>query len=546
VGTVVPLLGCATVGFAQVPGESAVPSLASDRYARRHGIDVLHYEIEIEVPAAGATIAGRTAVLYEAVGADLEEVRLDLGGAMAVDSVTIDGRTAAFGHEGDLLTIRYPGTAAGSRSEAVVWYRGAPADGLIVGNSRHGLRAIFADNWADRAHHWFPSIDHPSDKATLELVIVAPSDLEVVGNGVLSGRADLGDGRAQTRWIESAEIPVYGMVVGIADFAVVQAGVVDGIEVSHWTFPEDSAAGAVAFARSTEILGFYDSLFGPYPYEKLAHVQSATKFGGMENPSAIFYDQVRIGDALSADEAGRDGLTALVAHETVHQWFGDAVTEADWNHLWLSEGFAEYFDAVFFEFHGGMHGRGPEELARQMRVRAEDVRELEARGPQSIYAPGAGPGQYETLLDARNYEKGAWVLHMLRRAVGDAAFFEGVRDYYATLRDGNAWTADFARIMEEAAGQPLGWFFDQWIARPGVPELATSVVGSGDARSLRIEQLQPGPPYRLSVEVELQGGGAPVRRVVEMEGAQAELPLELDGPVEVILDPDGWLLHAGP
>lgn len=544
-GAVVPLLACATAGFAQAPAESAVPSLASDRYDRRPGIDVLHYEIEIEVPAEGATIVGRAAVLYEAVGAHLEEVRLDLGGAMAVDSVSIDGRAAAFAHEGDLLTIRDPGTAPGSRNEASVWYRGVPADGLIVGNSRHGRRAIFADNWADRAHHWFPSLDHPSDKATVELVVVAPSELEVVGNGVLYERTELGDGRARTRWVESAEIPVYGMVVGIADFAVEQAGVVDGIEVSHWTFPEDSVAGAVAFARSTEILAFYDSLFGPYPYEKLAHVQSATKFGGMENPGAIFYDQVRIGNALSADEAGRDGLTSLVAHETVHQWFGDAVTEADWNHLWLSEGFAEYFDAVFFEFHGGMHGRGPGELARQMRVRAEEVRELEARGPQSIYAPGAGPGEYETLLDARNYEKGAWVLHMLRRAVGDEAFFEGVRDYYATLRDGNAWTADFARIMEEAAGQPLAWFFDQWVGRPGIPVLAASVVESGAARSLRIEQLQPGEPYRLTVEVELGGTGSAVRRVVEMDGPRVEVPLELDGPVEVILDPDGWLLHAG-
>ena len=543
-GGVVPLLACATLGFAQAPGESAVPSLPSDGYERRHGIDVLHYEIEIELPAAGDTIAGRAALLYEAVGADLEEVRLDLGGAMVVDSVTIDGRTAAFAHAGDRLTIRDPGTAPERRSEATVWYRGAPADGLIVGESRHGRRAIFADNWADRAHHWFPSIDHPSDKATLELAVVAPAELEVVGNGVLAGRADLGDGRARTRWVESAEIPVYGMVIGVADFAVEQAGVWDGIEVSHWTFPEDSAAGAVAFARSTEILGFYDSLFGPYPYEKLAHVQSATKFGGMENPGAIFYDQVRIGDALPADEAGRDRLTALVAHETVHQWFGDAVTEADWNHLWLSEGFAEYFDAVFFEFHGGIHGRGPAELTRQMRVRAAEVRQLEAGGPRSIYDPGAGPGEYETLLDARNYDKGAWVLHMLRRQVGDEAFFAGVRDYYAALRDGNAWTADFARIMEAAAREPLAWFFAQWVARPGIPLLAASVAGSAGDRSLVVEQLQPGEPYRLSVEVELRGTGGPVRRVVALEGARAEVPLELDGPVEVLLDPDGWLLHA--
>jgi aminopeptidase N len=538
------LLAVAPAALAQPVAEGGVPSAPADAYERQPALDVLHYEVAVEIPDSGRSIAGRTAILYQAVVQDLDSVRLDLGAAMVVDSVTLDGAPARFERAGDALTIHDPGTPAGTRSRAVVWYHGAPADGLIVSVSRHGRRSIFADNWADRAHHWFPSVDHPSDKASVELEVVAPAELEVVGNGILAERAVIDDGRARTRWVESAEIPVYGMVIGVADFAVEQAGVVDGVEISHWTFAEDSAAGAVAFARSTEILGFYDSLFGPYPYEKLAHVQSATKFGGMENPGAIFYDQERIGAAVSADAAEREALTSLVAHETVHQWFGDAVTEADWNHLWLSEGFAEYFDAVFFEFHGGMHGRGPGELARQMRVRAAEVRELAAGSPGSIYAPGARPGEYETLLNARNYEKGAWVLHMLRRRVGDAAFFAGVRDYYAAHRDGNAWTADFARSMAEAAGQPLDWFFAQWIARPGIPLLSAAVLETPGGRSLAVEQLQPGEPYRLSVEVELRGAGDPVRRVIELEGPRAEIPLDLEGPVEVILDPDGWLLHA--
>ncbi len=262
----------------------------------------------------------------------------------------------------------------------------------------------------------------------------------------------------------------------------------------------------------------------------------------MENPGAIFYSQNAIGGGLAADAEEREGLTSLVAHETVHQWFGDAVTEADWNHLWLSEGFAEYFDAVFFEFHGGLHGRGPAELARQMRTRAAAVRELEAAAPEAIYQPDVGPGEYAELLDAESYEKGAWVLHMLRRLIGDEAFFAGVRDYYATLRDGTAWTADFARVMEEASGRPLGWFFEQWVVRPGMPVLAASVVEEGGRRSLRIEQLQSGEPYRLAVEVELRTGGEALRRTVEMEGRSAEVPIDVDGPMELTLDPDGWLL----
>ena len=538
------LVACVPAALAQTPPQTGVPSTPTDAYERQPALDVLHYEVGIEIPASGASIAGRTTVLYQAVVEDLDAVRLDLGAAMVVDSVWLDGARAAFEREGDRLTIRDAGTPAGTRSRAIIWYHGEPADGLILGQTRHGRRSIFADNWADRAHHWFPSVDHPADKASVELQVVAPAKLEVVGNGVLAERTEIGAGRARTRWVESAEIPVYGMVFGVADFAVEEAGVVDGIEVSHWTFPEDSAAGAIAFARSTEILAFYDSLFGPYPYEKLAHVQSATKFGGMENPSAIFYSQNAIGAAVSADADGRDGLTGLVAHETVHQWFGDAVTEADWNHLWLSEGFAEYFDAVFFEFRGGARGRGPGELARQMRIRADAVREFEAAGPRAIYEAGARPGGYEALLTPANYEKGAWVLHMLRRLVGDEAFFQGVRDYYAALRDGSAWTADFARVMEAAAGRSLDGFFEQWIARPGMPELAASIVGEGPERRLRVEQLQAGAPYDLVLDVELRGADGSQRRVVELGSARVDLPLPAEGPVQVVLDPDGWLLFV--
>ncbi|HET6360917.1 MAG TPA: M1 family metallopeptidase [Gemmatimonadota bacterium] len=539
-GLLAALLACAPAATAQTAGPG-VPSTPADGYERQPALDVLHYDVAIELPAEGAQIAGRTAVLYQAVAADLSGLELDLGAAMTVDSVTVDGRPTEFAHEGDRLAVQVP-IPAGARGQAVVWYHGVPADGLIVGVTRHGRPSIFADNWADRAHHWFPSVDHPSDKATVEFDVVAPAALEVVANGVLDGRTELSGGRARTRWTESSAIPVYGMVIGVADFAVERAGEVDGIEITHWTFVEDSAAGAIAFARSTEILAFYDSLFGPYPYEKLAHVQSATKFGGMENPGAIFYSQNQIGGATAADAQGREALTSLVAHETVHQWFGDAVTEADWNHLWLSEGFASYFDAIFFEFHGGVNGRGPAELARQMRTRAAAVRELEAAAPQAIYEPDVGPGEYERLLDAESYEKGAWVLHMLRRLVGDEAFFEGVRDYYASLRGGTAWTADFARIMEEAAGQPLGWFFAQWVARPGMPVLTASVEEGSGGRILRIEQTQSGEPYRLEVELELRSGERSERRTVEMVGASGELLVDLEAPLEVVIDPDGWLL----
>ena len=526
--------------------EWGVPAVPVDGYERRRGVDALHYEIALTLPDSGRSISARTEILFEAVAA-LDSLVLDFGG-LEVDSVRVDGRTAVFRHEGERLVIEIPPTSPGARREAAIWYHGAPADGLILGPNRHGDFVVFADNWPDRARYWFPGIDHPSDKATVRFEVTAPSRMEVVANGYLVDRIELGDGSSRSRWAATAEVPTYCMVIGAADFAIVEAGEAAGVQVSHWTYPADSLAGAAAFARSTEIVAFYDSLFGPYPYEKLAHVQSSTRYGGMENSSAIFYGEQAIAEAgidpemaaRVAGGAGSDALTGLVAHETVHQWFGDAVTEADWRHLWLSEGFATYFAAVFFELHGGEDGRGPAELARRMRGMAETVLAYHRETAEPVY--GEEPREYESLLTANNYEKGAWVLHMLRREVGDAAFFDGIRQYYAALRDGNAWTADLERILEEASGRDLGWFFAQWLARPGHPVLEAEASPREDGSTdVVVRQLQPGEPWRLAVEIEIRGEGGSRRERVELRGREARLGVP--GPVrELVLDPDAWLL----
>ncbi|HEY7530100.1 MAG TPA: M1 family metallopeptidase, partial [Gemmatimonadota bacterium] len=517
--------------------------------------NVLHYDIGLELPASGKLVAGRTGVLVEAV-APLATVPLDFVG-MTVDSVRVAGAAAAFRRDGGKLEVDVPPLAAGARAEIVVWYHGEPQDGLAIEPRPDGGQAAFSDNWPDRARFWFPGVDHPSDKATVDFTIDAPAEMEVVANGYLRDVTDLGGGRERTRWSATAELPTYCMVIGATDFAIADAGRAAGVEITHWTLPADSAAGAAAFARSAEIVSFYDSLFGPFPYEKLAHVQSATRFGAMENASAIFYsrDGVAAAGRAAAPGAatGRPGaapspttdtsLSALVAHETVHQWFGDAVTEADWHHLWLSEGFADYFAAVFFELHGGPEGRGPAELRRRMREAApKAIARWHEKGD-----PILDPSQteYLELLNPNNYEKGAWVLHMLRAQVGDEAFFRGIRDYYATYRDGVAWTADFRRVMEEASGVELEWFFDQWIRRPGHPILELSFERDGPHRGrVTVRQAQRGEPFRFPLDLELGWRTGTRRERVVVEGREATWTLDTPDPLEtVVLDPDGWLLH---
>lgn len=520
-----------------------MPSRVLDGYDRERGVDILHYDLEIELPSAPGPVAARARILAERTEAQLESLALDFVG-LEVDEVRVDGAEPRWRREERALVIEMAPAPAGSRHEIEVRYHGTPRDGLVLRPNRHGEFAVFADNWPDRARHWFPSIDHPSDKATVSFEVIAPAAWRVIANGYLAGRVVLADGRARTRWVETAEIPTYTMVIGAAPFAVARGGRGAAVEVSHWTFPQDSAAGAKAFSRSTEILGFYDSLFGPFPYEKLAHVQSSTRYGGMENSSAIFYSERAIGELAGAETDARGGLDELVAHETVHQWFGDAVTEKDWHHLWLSEGFAEYFAVVFFEFHGSGHGAGPGELARIMKLLRDEVVAWDRDVGLAVIDPRvAASGDFTELLHTGNYEKGAWVLHMLRREIGDEAFFDGIRAYYGALRDGTAWSADFERVMEEASGQDLGWFFAQWLARPGHPVLTVSTELHAGTTRIVVRQVQPGDPWRIAVDLDVARGGGRRRERIEMRGREAMIEVEAAEPIEITVDPDVWLLH---
>jgi aminopeptidase N len=540
--------------------QSALDFTPSDGYARLSAVDVLHYDIRVAVPDEGAFIQGRTGILFEVRDPALRELPLDFG-ALTVDSVTVDGAPALFRHQDTRLAVALPELARGARAETVIWYHGEPRDGLILRANRHGHRAVFADNWPDRARHWFPGIDHPSDKASVDIRVDAPSAMEVVANGYPRERTELGGGRARTRWSTTEELPTYCMVFGAADFAVQRTDTVEGAEISNWVFPEDSAAAAEAFARAPEIVAFFDSLIGPFPFEKLAYVQSSTQFGGMENSSAIFYDEKSLaglgggatGSALatSASGAPRDTaaavqdttLTRLIAHETAHQWFGDAVTEGDWHHLWLSEGFATYLEVVFIEFHGIQQGAGPAQRARDMRAYAQKVFADERQAKRPIFDPSEK--DLFALLNPGNYEKAAWVLHMLRREVGDRVFFAGLRDYYAAYRGGTAWTADFRRVMEEASGEDLGWFFRQWLERTGHPVLRVErTAAAGGRTQVRIRQVQPGPPYRFALDLELVWKGGSRRESVAVTGAETEAVFETPERVRsVVVDPDAWLLQ---
>jgi aminopeptidase N len=249
----------------------------------------------------------------------------------------------------------------------------------------------------------------------------------------------------------------------------------------------------------------------------------------MENASNIFYDERSVTGTRAAE--------SLIAHEVAHQWFGNAVTERDWPHLWLSEGFATYLTHVYHEY---AYGRDALE-ARLARDRRQVVAFAEAEPARPLVDTAyAAPTD---LLNANSYQKGGWVLHLLRERVGDEAFFDGLRAFYARYRGGNADTRDFRRVMETVSGEPLGDFFAQWTTRPGVPHVDASWHHSDGALTLTVEQTQPGEPFTFPLDVGVvTAEGTRVETVAVDERTETvSIPLAA-APLGVVLDPNVNLL----
>lgn len=505
---------------------------ARDDYPRQAGLDAQQYRIRLSVGEAKDEISAEAEIVFAVRAVSVREVALDFPD-LTVDGVTEDGRPAKFTRGGGRILIALTGAyKPGDLFNVAVKYHGAPTDGLYFKRNKFGDRTVFADNWPDRARHWFPSVDHPSDKAKVEFFIDAPARYDVVANGELVETTSLQDGKRLTHWRESVPVPVYCMVFGATEFAVVNAGAAGGTSLWHYLYPKDRDRGLADHGRALRILELYTSLVGPYPYEKLALVESSTRFGGMENSSNIFFDE------NAYDGSGK--LEGTVAHEIAHQWFGDSVTESDWHHLWLSEGFATYFGALFYE-----RADGRDKFVSLMLANKERYIEDAESVARPVYDPSVT--DLFKLLNRNNYQKGAWVLHMLRRVVGDEKFFEGVRDYYRTYRDGNALTEDFRRVMELHHGKPLDWFFKEWIYEPAFPAYEASWKWDEASKrlTLKVRQTQPGAAFRMPLDVEFKNGDDARREVVEVGGREQSFDFKLKTrPQTVAIDPDEWVLKT--
>jgi aminopeptidase N len=522
-----------------------VPTVPLDTYPKNSAIDALHYAFRIELSDSTDAIRGTLALDVRFLQAGVQALRLDLvnvgGGSakgMRVARVRWNGAEVAYRHANDVLMVSLARPAeAQQRGQLEVEYAGVPATGLLIGRNKHGDRTFFSDNWPNRARHWLPTIDHPSDKATSEFIVTAPSHYQVVSNGLQVETTDLAGGRRRTHWRNGVPIAPWLYVLGVARFAMQRVDTFEGKPIETWVYPQDRDAGFADFATPTkQVLAFYSEYVGPYAYERLANIQASSVAGGMESASAILYNE----SAVTGTRSVR--WRNVVIHEIAHQWFGNAVTEADWDDVWLSEGFATYFTLLFIE-----HAYGREEFVRGLEASRQTVRTFAEKNPTYTIVHRT-LRRMEDVTSSHTYQKGSWILHMLRGVVGDDAFQRGIRRYYQRHFNGNATTADFRRAMEEAAGRDLGWFFEQWLYKPGTLTVAGQWRYNAAARQLelQLDQVQTdGSLFTMPLEVGIRTPGQAVetRHRVQLTAKSNRFTIPLaESPESVRLDPGVWVL----
>lgn len=520
-------------------------SAVTDGYPKNPKIDVLNYIFNLELSDVTDEILCETIVDVEFLDINVTTIRLDLvkrtdelnGKGMEVSNVLSNGQELKYSHTNDELVISLPELSQPhQRLKIIIKYRGVPVTGLKIGNNKYGDRTFFSDNWPNRGRHWLPIIDHPYDKAMCEFIVTAPSHYQVVSNGLKVEETNLNDDKKLTHWRQSVPIASWLYVLGVADFAVQYVGDFDGKSIQTWVFKQDRDAGFFDFAEPTKkVLEFYSNYIGPFSYEKLANIQSNSVSGGMEAASAILYSD----NSVKGDRNIR--WRNVVIHEIAHQWFGNSVTEYDWDDVWLSEGFATYFTLLFIE-----HQYGREEFVRGLRSSQKRVDTFYDENPEYTIVHN-NLKDMEDVTSSQTYQKGSWILHMLRGVVGTDIFWKGIQKYYTKYKDLSASTDDFKRIMEEVSHQNLDTFFRQWLYEPGILKLEGSwnYVKQDDEIVINLNQVQTdGSLFEMPIEVKIDyANGEEQITLIQITSSETNVRLKVESePVQIHLDPNYWIL----
>lgn len=475
------------------------------------GMDVQHYALELAIDSK-RRFTEATARLELVLAEDQEVLELDFHHMFEVVAARIDGRLSEANQSPHRLSIDPDRILTAGRSiEVEVIYRGLfPQDesqGDVVGMLFDG-HSVVAYLEPDGAHHWFPCNDHPSDKATYELVVDVPEGQRTaaIGRLIEEGPSPRPD-HVRSRWRTDVPTASYLVALGVGPWVRIER---EGMRMPIWDYCEESDRERIeeSLAIVPEMMVFFEERFGPYPFEKYGHMLTRKWIGGMEDQTMTVLGRE---EALSGDEA-------LLAHELAHQWFGNLVSPYQWCDLWLNEGWATWAELLWFEQSNPARARETLSLWRRSTFRLA-IREH----PHTLAAPDP-----EQLFDGNLvYDKGGMVIHLLDGYLGRERFLRAARAYLEEFARGNARTIDFRRAMEKSSGEDLEAFFNAWVHANTLPEIAWSL---DEVQAL--PQTEAGASWRVTISAEQRNGHHPMVLALELQGTEADqrmrVPLRFD------------------
>ena len=446
------------VPLTQVAGEIGGESVGDIYYPNlgNTGYDVSHYDLSlaIEIPGADQVVA-TAAIDLTVTDTALSRLSFDFEDSLNVSRVEVDGVEASFEQSDAKLRISPAETLdVGIDYTVVIDYSGQPLtldSGTRIGDigwfDTAEVSVSVGEPFGARA--WYPVNDHPVDKATYTFRLDVDDDFTGVANGVLTEET-VDSGRRLTTWEMRQPMASYLATVAVGDFALIQSEPGAGVDVFDAVPTRLTDVFVGDFELTDEMLVTFTELFGPYPFDEYGVLIADTELGfALETQGRSLFS--------SAFVDGDGSIERVVAHELAHQWFGNNVSPASWQDIWLNEGFATYAEDLWIEF-----GRGGQltEIEARLVSRANDA---------LVPAPG-DPGA-AGLFDASVYRRGGITLHSLRLAVGDDDFFEILREWNVRFGGGVASTADFVALSEEISGEDLDDFFNSWLGSGALPEL---------------------------------------------------------------------------
>jgi aminopeptidase N len=523
------LLLVSGLAFAQSPFD---PPQAKMHFAPDRQFDLQHVKIVLNVDYAKRTFGGYAENTVSPFSDGSQMLTLDCGDNLTVSKCSVDGVNAPFTHVNGKLMIQSSGLQRGKNVTLRVDYGGGKrnnAGRLMSDSGWHfiepagnvaGREGFWTQGETEENHHWAPTWDYPNDFATSETITTVPSTWTVIGNGVLVSAQS--NGNAKTfHWKMSEPHATYLISLLGGPLDVKKSSWKD-VELIYAVPQGMGSKIDASFSVTPRMLEYFSNQFGvKYPWNKYAQSCMYDFGGGMENVSAT---------TLGAHGLGGN-LDGLISHEMGHQWFGDLVTCKTWGDIWLNEGFATYCSALWTE-----HTEGKKAYMNAIQSNFDAyVGGTPNLRAMSTYMYSNG----DAMFDGQTYGKGAVMLHMLRKYVGDKAFFDGIKLYLTKFRHGNVESDDLRQMMSQASGKDLEKWFDQWIYRRGHLIMETAWTYADGKVTLNIKQTQTTGVYDVDTTVEITTGSTKIRRPIHFSGPETTVTIDVPiKPDKVEIDPD--------